>query len=290
MRNPMTTSQATPRYRLGCINTLEVLRIVSIGAYLEWDVEEGILLPLRYLPPEVRVGDRLEAFVYHDNEGRLIATTLRPYAEVGQTAYLECVSLSDRGAFMAWGIHKDLFVPFAEQRGRMREGGYYAVHLYIDRVSGKIVGSAKLSKHLGNRLPPHEVGAQVRALLVETNEVGYRAVVDHLYWGIIYDEDMPEAPRRGDVLTAYVRRIREDGRLDLALRPVGYQRTEGDTTRLLRLLRGAGGHLPVGDKSPAEEVLRLTGMSKKSFKMAVGALYKQRKVALTPTSIQLLEA
>lgn len=284
----MTQEQDQRPYLLGRTNHLEVLRIVSIGAYLEWEDEAGILLPLHYLPAETKVGDSLDVFVYHDNEGRLIATTMTPLAEVGQTAYLECVSLSNAGAFLGWGIHKDLFVPFAEQRSRMQEGNYYAVYLYIDQASGKIVGSAKLNKHIGNTLPHYKVGTSVRALVLEHNDIGYRCVVDDIHWGLIYDEDMPELPRRGDIMTAYIRRIREDGKIDLALRPVGYDRTEGDTTRLLRLLRSSGGSLPIGDKSPADEVLRLTGMSKKSFKMAVGALYKQRKITLTPTSITLV--
>lgn len=283
----MAKQQASSPYQLGHICQLEVLRLVSIGAYLEWSDEAGVLLPLRYLPEQTKVGDKLEVFVYHDNEGRLIATTMTPFAEVGQTAYLECVSLSSAGAFLAWGIHKDLFVPFAEQRNRMQEGNWYAVHLYIDQLSGKIVASAKLNKHIGNTLPDYKVGDKVKALLLEHNGIGYRAVVDHIHWGIIYDEDVHSLPRRGEVLTAYIRRIREDGKLDLALRPVGYERTSGDTTTLLRLLRSSGGTLPIGDKSSPEEIQRLTGLSKKSFKMAVGTLYKQRRISLTPTSITL---
>lgn len=280
----------TPTYRLGHINELSILRLVSIGAYLEWETEEGVLLPLRYLPSGAKEGDRLEVFVYHDNEGRLIATTMRPYAVVGETVMLECVSTSPAGAFLSWGIHKDLFVPIAEQKGRMEEGGRYAVYLYIDQISGRIVGSAKLSKHIGNRLPDYKPGAEVSAMIIEHNEVGYRCIVDQLHWGMIYDEDMPERPYRGEVKRAYVRRLREDGRLDLALRPVGYDRASTDATMILRLLRTSGGRLPIGDKSSAEEVLHLTGLSKKSFKMAIGTLYKQRKIRLTPTSIELIEA
>lgn len=285
--NPQSTATSSP-YRLGHICQLEVLRLVSIGAYLEWSDEAGVLLPLRYLPKGTAVGDHLEAFVYHDNEGRLIATTMTPLAEVGQTAYLECVSVSQAGAFMSWGIHKDLFVPFAEQRHRMQEGNYYAVHLYIDQISGKIVGSAKLNKHIGHTLPSYKPGDKVQAMLIEHNDVGYRCVVDHIHWGMIYDEDIDQLPRRGEVMQAYVHRLREDGKIDLALRPVGYDRTEGDTSKLLRLLRQSGGRLPIGDKSPADEVMRLAGMSKKSFKMALGALYKERKVTLTPTAVTLL--
>lgn len=281
---------ATRSYLLGQINALTVLRIVSIGAYLEWETQEGILLPIRYLPTEAKEGDTLEVFVYHDNEGRLIATTMRPYAVVGQTAMLECVSNSPAGAFLAWGIHKDLFVPIAEQRNRMDVGKRYAVYLYIDKISGRIVGSAKLNKHIGNRLPDYKPGDEVSAMIIEHNDVGYRCIVDEQHWGIIYDEDMMEQPYRGEVRRAYVRRTRDDGRLDLSLRPIGYDRTSGDMTTLLRLLRISGGRLPIGDKSSAQEVMKLTGLSKKSFKMAVGALYKQRKIRLEPTSIELIEA
>lgn len=281
---------ATSSFRLGQFNTLTVLRLVSIGAYLEWETEEGILLPLRYLPEGTKEGDSVEVFVYHDNEGRLIATTMRPYAVVGETAMLECVSTSSAGAFLAWGIHKDLFVPIAEQKSRMDVGGRYAVYLYIDQISGRIVGSAKLAKHIGNCLPDYKPGAEVSAMIIEHNEVGYRCIVDNLHWGIIYDDDMPERPYRGEVKRAYVRRTREDGRIDLSLRPVGYDRASGDMTMILRLLRASGGRLPIGDKSSAEEVMRLTGLSKKSFKMAIGALYKQRKIRLSPMSVELIEA
>lgn len=277
------------RYRLGQMNTLEILRMVSIGAYLEWSDEAGILLPTRYLPTDAKPGDHLEVFVYHDNEGRLIATTMRPHACVGQTAYMECVNLSSAGAFVEWGIHRDLFVPFAEQRGRMQPGRHYPVHIYIDTLTGRIVGSARLAKHIGNTLPSYRVGAEVQAMIIEHNDVGYRTVVDHIHWGIIYDEDMPRLPQRGEIVTAYVRRTREDGRLDLALRPVGYDRITADTTRVLRLLREAGGSLPIGDKSPAEEVLRITGLSKKSFKMVIGTLYRERRITLSPTSISLID-
>lgn len=283
---PLQPPHSSP-YCLGRICQLEVLRLVSIGAYLEWSDEAGILLPLRYLPEGTAIGDRIEVFVYHDNEGRLIATTMKPLVQVGQTAYLECVNVSQAGAFVAWGIHKDLFVPFAEQRHRMQEGNYYAVHLYIDQISGKIVGSTKLNKHIGHTLPTYKPGDKVQAMLIEHNDVGYRCVVDHIHWGMIYDEDIDKLPRRGEVMQVYIRRLREDGKLDLTLRPVGYDRTEGDTAKLLLLLRQSGGCLCIGDKSPAEEVMRLTGMSKKSFKMALGALYKAHKVTLTPTSVTL---
>lgn len=277
------------RYQIGRINELEILRLVSIGAYLDWDTEEGILLPRRYLPRETRVGDRISVFVYHDNEGRVIATTLRPYALVGEIAYLSCKSVASAGAFLDWGIHKDLFVPFAEQQVRLQEGLSYLVYLYIDKVSGKIVGSAKLSKHIGNVLPQDcKVGDKVQAVLYERNDYGIRVIVEHKYWGIIYNEQSEALPwQRGQRITCYISRIREDGRLDLSIRPIGYDRVGGDMTHLLRLLREYGGRMPIGDKSSSEDIMRLTGLSKKSFKTACGALYKKRRVTLFPEEIIL---
>lgn len=279
--------RSSSRYQLGRLCQLEVLRLVSIGAYLEWDNEDGILLPLRYLPEGLQVGDTIEVFVYHDNEGRLISTTLPPLAQVGEVALLECVAVSPAGAFVAWGIHKDLFVPFAEQQGRLEPGKHYLIYLYIDQISGKIVGSAKLGKHLGNTLPDYQVGDEVSILVAERNDVGYRAIIEQQHWGIIYYDSVQSELQRGAKLRAYVARIREDGRIDLSLRPIGYQRTEGDASRLLRLLRQHGGTLPIGDKSDAGEVLRLTGLSKKSFKMAVGRLYREQRLTPSPYSIKL---
>lgn len=280
-------NQSNKHYRIGKVCELEVLRLVSIGAYLEWDNEDGVLLPIRYLPEGVEVGDKLSVFVYHDNEGRIISTTLMPFAEVGEVAYLECISVSTAGAFLSWGIHKDLFVPFSEQLNRMIEGKSYLVYLYIDHVSGKIVGSAKLNKHIGNTLPEYKPGQEVEIIIGEHNEVGYRAIVDHQHWGMLYYDSLKYDLERGSKHRAYIIRTREDGRLDLSLSPVGYSKTEGDTKLIIEKLRERGGVLNIGDKSTAEEILRLTGLSKKSFKMAVGKLYKQQLVSISPYSIEL---
>lgn len=270
--------------------SLTVLRLVSIGAYLEWSNEEGILLPLRYLPEGLREGDRCSVFVYHDNEGRLIATTLLPYVQVGQVARLRCRSVSASGAFMDWGIHRDLFVPFAEQQSKMQEGSYYFVYAYIDHISERIVGSAKLSKHLGNSLANYHSGQEVVALIIETNDIGYRAVVDNRFWGLLYFNSLPEKSLViGQTYPAYVVRTRDDGKIDLSLGMVGYARTEGNAQKLLQLLQANKGLLPVGDKSNAEEIEAQTGLSKKSFKMAVGKLYKEHRLSLSPKQIKLIK-
>ncbi len=275
-------------FNLGKINHLRVLRLVSIGAYLEWDNEEGILLPNRYLPENIKVDDSVDVFVYHDNEGRLISTTLEPYALVDEVAYLECVDKNKFGAFFEWGIHKDLFVPFAETSEDFVVGKSYPLYLYIDTVSGRIVASNKLNKHIGNLLPDYPAGTIVEAKIVSLNEVGYRAVVDDKYWGIIYENECSKDLYRGDLVNAYVVRLRDDGRIDLSLKPIGYQhKIDSSQDKLMELLRRNGGQLSIGDKSTPQEIMALTGLSKKTFKMLCGTLYKEKLIKLSPYSIQL---
>ena len=289
MKLKLVNSQQSFDYSLGRICSLEVLRLVSIGAYLEWSNEDGVLLPKKYLPNGVQVGDKLNVFIYHDNEGRLIATTLHPYAQVGEVALLDCVSVTAAGAFLDWGIHKDVFVPFSEQNDRMQEGHSYVVYLYIDHISEKIVASAKLGKHIGNKLPDYAPGAEVQVLITGHNDVGFRAVVDHSYWGMLYYDSLDDTElNRGLSVKAYVIRTREDGRLDLSLSPIGYNKLLGDTEKVLDLLKSNHNRLDVGDKSDADIIYKQTGLSKKSFKAAIGRLYKERKVALTPHSVELL--
>ncbi len=289
MKLKLVNSQQSFDYSLGRICSLKVLRLVSIGAYLEWSNEDGVLLPKKYLPNGVQVGDKLNVFIYHDNEGRLIATTLHPYAQVGEVALLDCVSVTAAGAFLDWGIHKDVFVPFSEQNDRMQEGHSYVVYLYIDHISEKIVASAKLGKHIGNKLPDYAPGAEVQVLITGHNDVGFRAVVDHSYWGMLYYDSLDDTElNRGLSVKAYVIRTREDGRLDLSLSPIGYNKLLGDTEKVLDLLKSNHNRLDVGDKSDADTIYKQTGLSKKSFKAAIGRLYKERKVALTPYSVELL--
>lgn len=209
---------------LGKWAALEILRITPPGAYLAVDTEE-VLLPRRYFPEEgLQEGDLIEVFIYHDNEGRLIATTLHPYALLGEVAFLETKAVTKEGAFMAWGIHRDLFVPFAEQPTRFAQGASYPIVVYIDHISGRLTGSGELRKHIGNELPNYIPGEAVEALIVENHERGYRAVVDHRYWGMLYHSDLEVPLTVGSRTTSYIVRTREDGKLDLAPNPIGVAR------------------------------------------------------------------
>lgn len=285
---PSQPHLSAPNPFLGKWTSLEVLRITPPGAYLAAEADE-ILLPRRYFPEEgLQEGDWIEVFVYHDNEGRLISTTLRPHALLGEVAFLEVETATDGGAFMAWGIHRALFVPFAEQPTRFVAGSSYPVMVYIDHVSGRLTGSGRLRKHIGNELPNYTPGEAVEALIVEQHERGYRAVVDHCHWGMLYQSDLTTPLYIGARLTAYVVRTRPDDRLDLSLRPIGIARIKTDSDYILHLLKEQGGSLSIGDKSPAEEILARTTLSKKAFKMAIGILYKQRLVELAPQHILLV--
>ena len=273
-------------YQLGRIQSLPILRLVSIGAYLDGGIQD-ILLPLRYLPEGAKEGDMVSVFVYHDNEGRLIATTLTPLAQVGEVGYLRCSSVTDAGAFLEWGIHKDLFVPFREQSTKMQEGYSYIVYLYIDALSGKIVGSAR-SPSTSTRCQPTTLqGRRSAASSPSSNELGYRCVIEDKHWGLLYSDTAPRMLQRGERIEAYVIRLREeDNKVDLSFVPVGYQKVDGEQARLLTILEKHHGRLPIGDKSPAEDVMRLTEMSKKTFKMVLGSLYKAELVTLAPTEVR----
>lgn len=276
-------------FQVGHINSLRVLRTVSIGAYLDGGDGTDILLPLKYLPAGgVSEGDVLDVFIYHDNEGRLIATTLRPYISVGEVAWLECVGTSAAGAFLDMGIHKDLLVPFSEQNRRMEVGHRYMVYLYLDQVSRRLVGSAKLNKHIGNLIPDCRPGDEVSVTVAENTPIGWKCIVNNKFWGMIYHDETDVSLSVGSKHRAYVVRSREDDKLDLSLQRVGYHRIDSSAVALHRLLHQNGGILKVGDKSDPEEIRRICGMSKKVFKQAAGSLYKDRIIKISDDKIELI--
>ncbi len=266
--------------QLGKYQTLEVVRMVDFGAYLRADNDEKeILLPTRYLPEDSKPGDRLEVFVYNDSEDRLIATTEKPYATVGQFAFLSVSAVNDIGAFLDWGLPKDLLVPFGEQRVRMRRGGIYLVYIYVDDASKRIVASAKIDHFLGNVVPEYKPGQKVSALIYEHTEIGYKAIVDNLHRGIIYSNEIFRPIELEENVTAYVKQVREDGKIDLTLNDIAVRRTEALADKILKYLEAphAG---PVGDKSSPERIQLIFNCSKKDFKKAAGLLYRTHKVVI----------
>ena len=286
---------------LGQKNLLKAAWKVDFGMYLEGDDEGKILLPTRYVPEDLEVGDEIEVFVYLDNEERRVATTLEPKAMVGDFAYLEVAWVNEFGAFLDWGLMKDLFCPFREQKKRMETGRSYIVHVHLDEESYRIMASAKVEKWLENdRLiktnekPDEEdsmrihVGDKVSALIWQKTDLGFKAIIDNKYGALLYDSQVFKDIHTGDKVEAYITKIRPDGKIDIALQKSGRQHTEDFAEQLLRYLQYRGGRCRLGDKSGAEEIKEQFGVSKKTYKRAIGDLYKRRLITITEDGIELV--
>lgn len=274
--------------KIGQYNTLKIVKILSFGAYLECDGKE-ILLPTRYVPQDAKVDDEVEVFIYHDNEGRLIATTLHPNAIAGEFAFMRVKSINTTGAFLDWGLMKDLLVPYKEQKMQMREGRWYLVYVRLDPITNRIMASARIEKFIGNVPPAYEPNQEVDLLVVEDTEIGYKVIVNNLHWGMLYYDQVFQRLERGEKLKGYVKEVRDDDKIDINLAPLGYQKVEGVSKIVLDALKTKGGFLPVHDKSDPDEIYSLFRCSKKAFKQAIGALYKQHLILIEKEGIRLTE-
>lgn len=265
---------------IGKYQELEIRRFVEFGAYLGVPGErEEVLIPARYLTEDDGPGERIKVFVYKDSEDRPVATREKPFATVGQFAYLEVKAVNDTGAFLDWGLQKDLLVPYSEQKVRMRRGGIYLVYVYLDQASGRVVASAKIDKFLGNAYPDYKPGQAVDALVIEHTEIGYKVIVDNKHRGMIYANEIFHPIELEENICAYVKHVREDGKIDLTLNDKAEKRTAALADRILAYL-GSENAMPLSDKMPPEHIEMLFGTSKKDFKKAVGHLYKNRKIAM----------
>lgn len=274
--------------QIGNYNTLRITKLVSFGVYLDGGDGKEILLPTRYVPKDAKVDDEVQVFIYHDNEGRLIATTLHPKAVVGEFAFMRVKSVNSTGAFLDWGLMKDLLVPFKEQKMAMREGKWYLVYVHLDHLTGRIVASARVEKFLGNVPPEYESNQEVDLLVADDTEIGYKVIVNDLHWGMIYHNQVFQRLEKGERLKGYVKGVREDDKLDISLQPLGYQKVDGISQRILEALQMKDGYLPVHDKSDPEEIYSLFRCSKKAFKQAIGSLYKQHRIRIEADGIRLL--
>jgi predicted RNA-binding protein (virulence factor B family) len=277
---------------IGKYNKLTVARLVEFGAYLtdaenkpegegkeKGEKPQEVLLPNKYVPEGIRPGDELNVFVYTDSEDRIVATTLTPFATVGEFAYLQVNQVNKVGAFLDWGLEKDLLVPFSEQRSKMMVDGIYLVYVYLDHNTGRVVASAKVEKFLGNVIPEYRRGQQVSALVCGHNEVGYRAIVDNLFWGMIYDNELYSPIEVEQVVTAYVKQVRPDNKIDLTLlQPAAAKRVASLGDKVLDLIRA--GKLNLTDRSTPEEIKERLQCSKKDFKKTLGALYRQHLIVI----------
>lgn len=251
---------------LGKYNTLEVVKEVAFGIYLDGGEEGEILLPSRYVPQDCKVGDKLNVFIYLDNEERLVATTLTPLVQVGQFACLEVAWINQYGAFLNWGLMKDLFVPFREQKMKMQVGKKYVVHAHLDDESYRIVASAKVDRYLSKEKAAYESGQEVDILIWQKTDLGFKAIINDEYSGLLYESEIFQPLHTGMRMKAYVKQVREDGKIDLLLQKPGQAKVEDFSATLLDYICEQGGRIALNDKSPAEEIYATFGVSKKTFK------------------------
>ncbi len=271
---------------LGRFNRLTIVRRAEQGLYLSGGPED-ILLPNRYVPDGAEIGDEIDVFVYLDAEERLIATTETPKAQVGDFAWLQVAWVNNFGAFLDWGLMKDLFVPFREQKMKMQKGKSYLVHLHIDPESYRIMASAKVERYLSTDFPPYHGGDEVDILVWQKTDLGFKAIVENRFSGMLFDAEIFRQLHSGDRLKAYVKQVRPDGKIDLSLQKKGQKAVHDFSDTLLEHLQNNGGFTPLGDKSPAEEIYALFGVSKKVFKKAVGDLYKQHLITIEPQGLRM---
>lgn len=273
---------------LGKYNLLQVVKEVDFGVYLDGHDDGEILLPSRYVPEGCRPGDILNVFIYLDNEERLIATTLQPYVQVGEFACLEVAWVNEFGAFLDWGLMKDLFVPFREQKMKMLKGRKYVVHTHVDEDSYRIMASAKIEKYLSKEMPSYEAGQEVEVMVWQRTDLGYKMIVENQFGGLVYAKEVFQSLEPGMKLSAFVRQVREDGKIDLILQRDGSQKVKDFSDVLLQHLKDNGGFTHLNDKSPAEDIYETFGVSKKTFKKGVGDLYKKRLIILEESGIRLV--
>jgi len=270
---------------IGKYNRLEVKKLSAIGVYLVSELGD-ILMPTKYVPEGLKPGEHVKVFVYLDSEDRLLATTLTPKAQVGDFALLEVKDTGSVGAFLDWGLEKDLLVPFSEQPRPMQKGEKYLVRVYLDR-SERIAASAKLGKFLETRNIKLKAGEEVQLTFYEFGDLGAKVIVNGRYGGLVFKNELHGSYRVGDSARGFVGKIREDGKIDITLRKGGGQDILDGKERVLKVLRSKGGFLPVGDKSAPEQIAELFQMSKKSFKTVIGNLYKEGTIEITQEGVRL---
>lgn len=273
---------------LGEYNTLEILRDTEPGLFLG-DGEEGeVLLPNRYVPKVFEIGEKIEVFVYLDNEERPVATTDQPYIKNGDFALLRCNQVTDFGAFLDWGLVKELFCPFREQAFKMKAGGWYLVHCYLDEESERLVASSKTNRFLDNKELTVAQFEEVDLIVSHPSELGMNVIVNKTHLGLVFKDDIYKDISVGDRLKGIVKKVRNDNKLDISLNQIGYRNIEPNAEHILFELQDNSGFLPLNDKSSPEDIKLQLQMSKKSFKKAIGTLYKERQITIEKDGIRLV--
>lgn len=274
--------------KIGEYNNLKVIKQKPMGVFME-DGGDGILLPRRFVPPGTRIGDQLDVFLYHDGEDRVIATTLKPLGILGDIVQLKVVSITPHGAFMDWGLMKDLFVPKSQQVSFMRPKGEYLVKIYKDEQTGRLAATERIEQFLSNEELTVKEKDIVDLLVYRQSDLGYVVIINNLHIGLLHFNEVFREINIGDRITGFVKTILPGNKIDVIAGKPGYERVDDESAKVLSLLKANNGYLPYHDKSSPEDIYSFFGMSKKTFKMTTGLLYKQRKIEFTQTGIKLLE-
>ena len=273
---------------VGQFNLMRVDRKVDFGFYMD-DGGEGILLPKRFVPSGLQIGDTISVFVYHDSDNRLIATTQEPFAVVGDIAALKVVEVTSQGAFLDWGLMKDVFVPVSQQLSTMRLGGKYLVKLYIDAQTGRVAATEKIDKQISNDNLTVKEGEKVKIQVYRESDIGYVVIVNQVHQGLVYKNEVFTHLHIGQFIDeAFVKKIREDNKLDIGLGKQGGEKLADDNQKIMSLLKSHKGFLPYHDKSAPDDIYAFFGMSKKAFKMNVGMLYKLKLISIEEDGIHLI--
>ncbi len=272
---------------IGKDNILTIARCEEYGLYLKDDDGNEILLPNRYVTDDMEIGDEVNVFVYTDSEDRPVATTEQPYAKVGDFALLRVKSVNNIGAFLDWGLMKDLLVPFREQKVRMMSGRSYIVYVYLDDESQRVVASAKLDKFLDNKIPEYKYRQKVDILVTQRTDLGYKVIVDNLFWGMIYHNEIFQEINIGDRLEAFIKNVRQDGKIDIKLGDREVKRVKSLADTIMEYIAENGGTIHITDKSSPDTIREAFNCSKKDYKKTLGFLYKAQKILITPDEITL---
>ena len=274
--------------KIGQFNKLRVVKEVPFGVYLDGYDWAEILLPSKVVPKNTQLGDLIDVFVYFDSDDKIIATTRRPYAQVGSFAYLKVIDVNRVGAFLDWGLDKDLLVPAPEQQRLMEKNSSYLVYLKTDNKN-RIIASSKLDHFLDKTPADYKAGQEVQLIIAETTPLGKKAIINGSHWGLIHTADIFQSLSCGQKVTGYIKSLRDDGKVDVVLRKIGQDNIRDLTQRIIAELIKSGGFLPLHDKSDADEIKRIFGESKKSFKSAIGQLYKRQQIIIEEKGIRLIK-
>ncbi|AIV05626.1 MULTISPECIES: CvfB family protein [Vibrio] len=276
--------------KIGQINSLEVIKTADFGVFLDGEDYGSVLLPNKYVPEGTELGAHLDVFLYFDSESQLAATIDKPIAQVGEWGLMKIEGINKTGAFVNWGIkEKDLLIPFSEQRARFTAGQNILVYVYTDKASGRIVGTTKFNKWLDKTPANYEVNEQVDLIIAERSQLGYKAIVNGEHWGMIFPSDVFGKLFIGKKLKGYIKQVREDGKIDLALQKVGVAKMDDLSSKVIELLEKKGGFLPLNDKSSPEAIFEAFRTSKGTYKKTIGGLYKAGKIVIEKDGIRLAE-